>query len=587
MANYSLVVNSTYDPFTFDEMLKPALMYKQEYDALESGYGQIQDKADKFKYLSETLPEGSKARRIYEGYAGELNAYADAMLREGLTMDTRSGLAALRRRYPGEIGRIEQADTLRKAQIAEQQKALLQNPTMLFSRDARISSIDDYLDNPELSYTPYSGALLTQRVAAAASALSKSLTEYKEGKPLDKFTNTWIQKHGFSPSEVAQAINNPEDPSSSKVLNAIVENTIASTPIPQWGDKATLDQAYRYAREGLWQSVGQTQVSQYENYGARLAAQMEKEKAMADYKQRQAEAQAKKAAARLNLQGLPGRRAVRTQKERDQKASNIVNFKQYFDWDGKQWRMNEKGREAYWAGGEGVLVSVPDPNASWGRDVKMPKNSDFREFIDSIGGAKYMGRKEDHRGYQAGNLGNLWTDYNKEVSMADTKTGLEYTKNIDPTNYDNVVAALNGARSRDGEITNYQMIHGDDGYKFLAGDSYNVSELATSDIKSAQVIFGSHGNYLEVKLKDGDTVRYPVSSYSTTYGQLMQNNAAIINAYKQALADGKVVAIDPDTGDYANIETLINKELIKMGENGLSSLGVSQVKPETVEQGMR
>ena len=71
--NYSFVVDSAFTPFSMQELLTPMLMYKENFEKMESAYEDLSSKADKFKYLSETLPEGSKGRQIYEGYANELN----------------------------------------------------------------------------------------------------------------------------------------------------------------------------------------------------------------------------------------------------------------------------------------------------------------------------------------------------------------------------------------------------------------------------------------------------------------------------------------------------------------------------------
>lgn len=73
MANYSYVVPVYYNPMSLETLMKTGEVYKQNYDQLENDYVALQDKANQFKYLSETLPEDSDARKIYEGYANELN----------------------------------------------------------------------------------------------------------------------------------------------------------------------------------------------------------------------------------------------------------------------------------------------------------------------------------------------------------------------------------------------------------------------------------------------------------------------------------------------------------------------------------
>lgn len=61
------------------------------------------------------------------------------------------------------------------------------------------------------------------------------------------------------------------------MLNSILEGVIDSTGIKDWNNPAALKAAYAYGREGLYSAVGQTQAATYEDYGARLEAQKNKE----------------------------------------------------------------------------------------------------------------------------------------------------------------------------------------------------------------------------------------------------------------------------------------------------------------------
>lgn len=268
-ANFNFVIDSSFKPFTFEDRLKPLALYKQAYDEVENAYLDLSDKSDKFKYLSNTLPEGSKARQIYENYAEQLKLQAEDLARNGLTMGNRRALMGLRRRYQGEIGRLEEADALRKSQIESQMKALAENPTMIFSRRADMTSLDDYLDNPTLSYEQYNGALLTKQVGDAAKMIAKELRDGIKTGRLDGFTKTWAEQYGISADEVFKAINDPTNPSSSKVLNTLVDGVVASSKIPTWGNREAVATAYDYARQGLWNAIGETKIHAFEDFGSR------------------------------------------------------------------------------------------------------------------------------------------------------------------------------------------------------------------------------------------------------------------------------------------------------------------------------
>jgi hypothetical protein len=103
--------------------------------------------------------------------------------------------------------------------------------------------------------------------------LAKELRNYGTGKPIDAFTNTFMKKYGFSSSDVINAMNNPNDPHSSKVLRAIVDQTVGSTGIKDWNNPQALARIEDYAKQGLWSAVGTTELNPMENFGARATFQ--------------------------------------------------------------------------------------------------------------------------------------------------------------------------------------------------------------------------------------------------------------------------------------------------------------------------
>ena len=272
MPNYNLVANSQFKARNFEDMIRPYAMYTQEYRAQENAIADLATKADVWAGLANEQTD-PVAYAQYINYANALKDQAAVIADRGLSPSSRQAMLNLKRRYSSEIVPIEQAYTARKAQAEEQRKALLQNPTLMMSRRADTTSLDRYMENPNLGYESYSGALLTQQAGQAAAAIAKELRDYGKGKPLDGFTRTWLQQHGYTAGEVAFAINHPDDPRASSVLNTIVNNVMADSGMADWADNKTLNQAYNYARQGLWQAVGQTQVGTYTDEAAKMAAQ--------------------------------------------------------------------------------------------------------------------------------------------------------------------------------------------------------------------------------------------------------------------------------------------------------------------------
>ena len=567
--NYSLVANTQFKARNFDDMIRPYVMYTQEYRAQEDAIADLATKADVWAGLANEQTD-PVAYAQYTNYANALKDQAAVMADRGLNPSSRQAMLNLKRRYSSEIVPIEQAYTARKAQAEEQRKALLQNPTLMMSRRADTTSLDRYMENPNLGYESYSGALLTQQAGQAAAAIAKELRDYGKGKPLDGFTRTWLQQHGYTAAEVAFAINHPDDPRASSVLNTIVNNVIADSGMTNWADNKTLNQAYNYARQGLWQAVGQTQVGTYTDQAAVMAAQ--------EAMQKRAEARAEKAARQrqLQLSLTPNfdRRNVRTSKEVGavaQEAKDWEKYKKYFYKNANgNWVLNSKGRKVPLTKiiGGGTNVS----SASYITD------SDFGRFIKKHGlSGMYNGK------VGSGQTATIDKMIDRINNTYDANIATEYLRGVDPSQYDNVIAVLNRS-AHDGKVYNYDRTKSGNSYSWNRGKEVEVNELTNADIKSATTVFGKHGNYLEVKLKDGTTLNVPASSYTSNYSNMMAGNAGTIEGYRAMLADGKTHYKLP-TGEILPIESLINSELNAMGDNFMSSLGLSQVNPMKVDRG--
>ena len=287
------VVTSKFTPFTFEELLKPALMATQAHYEMEDAYTELATKANVWESLANS-EQDKDVYNMYKAYSDDLKKQADILASQGLNANSRKALSQMKARYNSEIDPIEKAYKTRQVQTEQQQQALLKDPTLMFSRKAATTSLDDYMRNPQLSYEIVSGADLSNRVAAQASSLASSLQAYGEGRPIDAYTNTFIKKYGFTKEQIQKAINNPSE--GDPVLNAIVENTIASTGMGQlneigeligngWADKDTLNKAYSYARQGLSKAVGKQEVQMFDDFAARenlryqRNLQLEKDKA--------------------------------------------------------------------------------------------------------------------------------------------------------------------------------------------------------------------------------------------------------------------------------------------------------------------
>lgn len=315
MANYSLVIDSAFKPFSYQEMLAPVMMATQAHQDLENQYGELEAKASLWEKLANEQPD-SKAYTMYKTYANDLREQADQLAREGLNATSRRSALNMKSRYSKEIVPIEQAYDARAKQAYQQQQARLQDPTLIFNRKAESTSLDKYLENPQLGYESYSGALLAEQVGKAASAIAKQIldnpTEW-EGILGDSYYRIATQKgipsdilanYLYYADDIAYNDLDPESvgiPSKiADILGEALAGPLASSGIRNWKKnmseaewKELVPVVNNYARQGLWNAVGQEEAQVVQNWrkqqqlsqqfqAAEAAANRKHQKDMAD-----------------------------------------------------------------------------------------------------------------------------------------------------------------------------------------------------------------------------------------------------------------------------------------------------------------
>lgn len=271
MANFNYTAGVKFQPFSFEEMLRPLAMYTQEYNALEQAYGDLNTKANEIAALANETDDPITYQR-YKNFENAVRDKANIMAKQGLDTTSRRQLLDMRSRFATDIIPIQNAIQRRNMLAEEQRKALLQNPTLMFQRDFNTrsydTSLDRFLENANYDYgDQYSGALLTQEVSRMAANLARELRGTSKGK-LDDYTNTFLKKYGLSSGEVLYAIQNPNDPRGSRALRAIYDAAVEKVP-------ESLRNLYgrdieRYASQGFWSAIGKDELGTYENYENKL-----------------------------------------------------------------------------------------------------------------------------------------------------------------------------------------------------------------------------------------------------------------------------------------------------------------------------
>lgn len=276
MPNYSLILDTKFKPFSYQEMLAPVMSATQAHQALEEEYGNLSAKASIWEEMANEQTD-PYAYKMYKTYSNDLADRADQLMRYGLNPASRRGMLDMRARYSKEIVPIETAYKRREELAAEQRKAILANPTIRYQRMVNQMSLDDFIKNPSLDYgESYSGALLAQQVSQAAANYAKVLTE--EGG-LEKLGLPYKYKskirYGASPAEVLAAINDAAlegHQGAVDFLRGIRDQVIQSSGVSDWADPSTLREFISFANQGLYSALGQTKIDNYtDEFGMQTA----------------------------------------------------------------------------------------------------------------------------------------------------------------------------------------------------------------------------------------------------------------------------------------------------------------------------
>ena len=206
--NIILSNSAKFNPYTFDEMLKPIAIAAEAYNKTQEGLIDLGSKAELMKQYVAENPNSPYASK-YTDYINEIEKQADSLNTIGLTPDSRQAFNKLRRSYNSAIAPIEKAVETRKLLAEEQRKLRAANPSLMFNRDFSTIDLQDLIDNPQLGYSSVSGEdIYTKGKEAGVAASSRAISSIKglsdqywqirQGYSADE-ANAWLLNHNTIP----------------------------------------------------------------------------------------------------------------------------------------------------------------------------------------------------------------------------------------------------------------------------------------------------------------------------------------------------------------------------------------------------
>lgn len=268
MPKYLVTSGSHFDPFRYDDLVKPVAALQQAHDQAHDVYDALEmDTAALGRYISSEEGSGDEeARKIYDSYMRKLKTLQDELYQNGYTAKTKRNLSDARKSYASDITRLSKAVEARQNRSAEYWKYKHEHPDMIMGADPGLSGLDNYLNNDGYgqNYYQYSGAQFENEVAEDAKARARevfSAPEYRKNPALAGYIQR-IDREGFSDSEISSAIdairNGGEQNLSitSKILYDVLKSHLDSTGARDLVTDDEYDRLINYGRSGLSRAIG-------------------------------------------------------------------------------------------------------------------------------------------------------------------------------------------------------------------------------------------------------------------------------------------------------------------------------------------
>ncbi|MDR0912101.1 MAG: hypothetical protein LBM96_05825 [Methanobrevibacter sp.] len=222
------IINSTFNPLTFDELAKPVAQETAFHNEILSNINELDAKAAVWEKLKNSKNDQAAYER-YKQYADATKAEADALSQFGLTQNTFKNALNLKKRYASEIIPIEEGSKRRDLFKKNMDDLLARDNSLIFSSDPSEVSIDTFINDPLYDVNYVSMNDIQKDVATTVAPLAKTMLE--DIKNI-KFSNSNIdgiiskyEKYGFSADDILNIYQNGNF-SDVKILNQILNRTL-------------------------------------------------------------------------------------------------------------------------------------------------------------------------------------------------------------------------------------------------------------------------------------------------------------------------------------------------------------------------
>lgn len=224
MAKNYIVINSKFKPFSYQEMLQPVAQATDVHRDIETQIGDVSQQADMLKGLLNEQTDQKSFKR-YKDFSTNLEAQASELASQGLTQGSMQNLINLKRNYATQIVPIQNAYNKRQEDIKTQQDLRIKDSSLMFDRDARVTSLDQYLENPDLGFNSLSANEIYATASKDFANLAKNIQQGEQWNTVlgGQYYERKIQE-GYTPEQIGMLV--AQDENAPKELKDLYNSTL-------------------------------------------------------------------------------------------------------------------------------------------------------------------------------------------------------------------------------------------------------------------------------------------------------------------------------------------------------------------------
>lgn len=546
MANFSLVVNSKFNPFSFERYIQPYQIYGQAYREVEDTLGELDTKASVWEEMANEQTDPYAYKR-YKTYTNDLKEKAGQLAKEGLNAASRRDMLNMRARYSKEITPIESAYKKREEDIARQKKvADATGGRTVFTRDARTTSLDKYMEGID-DYGQTNIDELYKEGAAGGNAISKRYLSTREGQLFNGMYLNLQRTAGMTNDQIQQFLSNQKDAKGNLLfpeLHALKNELLSKSNYQNYSvaDQNRMGQAILSGiNTGIVYNVEDKPV---ENWRAKMAAQEAMQK-RAEERAAARQAAEQKQAQLNNLAINPLN--IYSSRELSKDEKSMKEYSKYFYKDSHgQMRMTYAGWKEYnrnatprvtSAGSGSGTARLMNVETQMQNGSKKFTPTTFRQFMDNLGAYKVTKGK-----WQPGNLGNVWGRY---VNSSAGRTSRYDTTRV--TEYDYPIAGAQQGDMKDAIMTagrglSLKEVDYDSKSKEFkdTGEKITMEDLKSDKYKVTATRFSPYGATVMIQDNKGNVRRYRMpAGINTTNEQNRDRAMTAANQWQHVVSTGK------------------------------------------------